>query len=86
MALNEDIVASVANTNLKVLGDGPASMQNMALQNALSFQQSMNTVTLALVGRIGERIATLDPTEALGVVGAGQQVMKGAGNTPPVTP
>lgn len=86
MGLNEAVVDSVANTNFKVLGDTPASMAAIALQNAVSFQHGMNTVFVAAVARMTERMGSLDPGEAMGVVAAGQVAVKAAGNVPPATP
>ncbi len=97
MALSEDIVSAVANSNFK-------SMAEMQLTNALSHQQRLQILAESSLGTVLERMNTLDPTEAAGVSGVvaadlaevigqlsgavanAQQLMKGAGNTPPVTP
>lgn len=92
MALNETIVEDVGNTNFKVVAGQPALLANHALQlgnlalaNAVSFQQQMNAVSMAVTAKMAELLATIDPTEALGTAVVGQQAAKVAGNTPPVT-
>lgn len=57
----------------------PASLSNLALanviantnlsqQNAVSFQQAMNQVTIAVTGKAVDLISTLEPMEAVSVV------------------
>jgi len=77
---------SVAAANLKVLGDGPAFHTNLAYGNAVSFQQGMNNITAAIVGKVAEAIISVSPSEGGADVAALQQLMKGAQTTPPVTP
>lgn len=97
MALSEDIVAAVSNSNFK-------AMAEMQLTNALAHQNRVNVIAESSLGAILERMNTLDVAEAAGVSGVvasdlaevigqlsgavanAQQLMKGAGNTPPVTP
>jgi len=96
MALSEDVVAAVANSNFK-------SMAEMQLTNALAHQNRVNVLAESSLGTILERMNTLDPTEAAGVSGvinadlaetigqlagavaSAQQLMKGAQSTPPET-
>lgn len=76
---------SVAASNLKVTGDGPAFYQNLAYANAVSHQQNMNQISAAIVGKVAEAIITVSPSEGGVDVAALQQLMKGAQTTPPVT-
>ncbi len=77
---------SVAATNLKTLGDGPAFYQNMAMQQALDAAAGWRTINQAIVGKVAEAIIATSPSEG-GVDVAGMEVLsKMAGNTPPVTP
>ena len=96
MALSEDIVAAVANSNFK-------SMAEMQLTNQLAHQQRLQILAESSLGTVLERMNTLDPTEAAGIAGvvsadlaekigelsgavaSAQQLMKGAQTTPPVT-
>lgn len=77
---------SVAATNLKVLGDGPAFYSNMAMGNAIAHQQAMQQIQTAIVGKVAEAIIAVSPSEGGADVAALQQLMKGAQTTPPVTP
>ena len=96
MALNDDIVAAVANANFK-------TMAEMQLTNALGHQKRLDMIAESSVGSILERMNTLDVSEAAGVAGVvnadlaeiigqlsgavanAQQLMKGAQTTVPVT-
>ena len=96
MALSEDIVEAVANSNFK-------AMAEMQLTNALAHQNRVNVIAESSLGTILERMNTLDPTEAAGVSGVvasdlaeaigqmsavvanAQQLMKGANTTLPET-
>ncbi len=96
MALSEDIVAAVANSNFK-------TMAEMQLTNALNHQNRVNVIAESSLGAILEKMNTLDPTEAAGVSGVvasdlaevigqlsgavanAQQLMKGAQTTQPET-
>jgi hypothetical protein len=77
---------SVAASNLKVLGDGPAFYTNMAYQQALDAQAGWRTINQAIVGKVAEAIISTAPGEGGADVAALQQLMKGAQTTPPVTP
>ena len=76
---------SVAATNLKVLGDGPAFYSNLAMANAVSHQQGMQQIQAAIIGKVAEAIIGVSPSEGGADVAALQQLMKGAQTTPPVT-
>lgn len=84
-ALPDDIRESVAATNLKALGDGPALYQNLAYANAVAHQQAMNQISQAATGKIVESIISTSPAEGGSAIAALQQLMKGASLTPPVT-
>lgn len=92
MALNVDVVESVTNTNFKVIADQPAlqtnharDLANLALANAVSFQQSMNQVSLGATAKMVELLATIDVAEAAGLTPVAQQAAKVAQSTPPET-
>jgi hypothetical protein len=76
---------SVAATNLKVLGDGPAFFQNQAFQMSNDGLAGWRTINQAIVGKVAEAIISTAPSEGGADVAALQQLMKGAQTTPPVT-
>lgn len=77
---------SVAATNLKTLGDGPAFYQNMGYANSVAHQQAMQQIQAAIIGKVAEAIIATSPSEGGADVAALQQLLKGAQTTPPVTP
>ena len=77
---------SVAATNLKTLGDGPAFFQNMGYANAVNHQQAMQTIQQATVAKMVEMIAQTSPAEGGADAAALGMLAKIMGNTPPVTP
>jgi curli biogenesis system outer membrane secretion channel CsgG len=77
---------SVAATNLKVLGDGPAFYANMGMANSTAHQQAMQTIQQATVAKMVELIANTSPTEGGADVAGMQALAKIVGNIPPVTP
>ena len=97
MALSQEIMDAVANSNFK-------AMAEMQLTNALAHQNRVNVIAETALATNLERMSTLDPTEAAGITGVMsgdlseiigqlgaavasiQQYSKTAGNTPPVTP
>ncbi|MBX3629294.1 MAG: RebB family R body protein [Nitrosomonas sp.] len=76
---------SIAATNLKVLGDSPAFYTNLAMSNAVSNQQAMNQLNLAIVSKAAESILATDPREGGADIAALMQLIKAAQTTPPVT-
>lgn len=69
-------MSSVADTNRKTLGDGPAIAQNMvysamaqaqalAAQNAVSQQQQMNSISNAATASMVDRLIHVDPAESI---------------------
>ena len=77
---------SVAATNLKVLGDGPAFYSNMTMANTTTHAQAMNTVQLATVAKMVDLIANTSPGEGGADSAALGMLAKMMGNVPPVTP
>ena len=76
---------SVAATNLKTLGDGPAFYQNQAYAESNANQQAMNQLRMTLLGKIAESIIATTPAEGgTDTVGLGvlAKVLQG---TPPPT-
>ena len=96
MALSQEIIDAVANSNFK-------AMAEMQLTNQLAHQQRLQILAESSLGTVLERMNTLDPTEAAGVSGVvasdlaevigqlsgavanAQQLMKGAQTTVPET-
>ena len=76
---------SVAATNLKVLGDGPAFYTSLAMKQAVEASAGWTSLNQAIVGKVAEAIITVSPSEGGVDVAALQQLMKGAQTTPPVT-
>jgi uncharacterized protein (DUF1501 family) len=76
---------SVAATNLKTIGDGPAWYQNQAYAESLANTQAMNQLRMTLLGKVAESIIATSPSEGGVDVALLQQLMKGAQTTPPVT-
>lgn len=54
---------SVAASNLKVIGDGPAFYSNLAMGNAVAHQQSMQQLQTAITGKIAEMVMNTSPGE-----------------------
>lgn len=81
----KEMAESVAATNLKSLGDGPAFYHNLAMGNAAAHQQSMQQIQAAIIGKVAEAIINVSPSEGGADIAALQQLMKGAALTPPVT-
>ena len=83
---------SVAATNLKTLGDGPAFYTNIGFANAMSHQQAMNLkiqqqsdVGAAIAGKIAESIIATSPAEGGTDVAVLGQLAKLLQQTPPPT-
>lgn len=77
--LPSDIVQSVAIGNLKCISEQPAMISNLAYanlvsntnlsqQNAVSNQQAMNELGIAVVGKTVNNVANLGPLEARSAV------------------
>ena len=74
---------SVAATNLKVLGDGPAFYTNQGYAESLSNTQAMNSLRMTLLGKVSESIIAVSPAEGGADIAALGQLMKGMSLTPP---
>jgi len=86
MPVNETVVDALTIENLKTVAGFTAATTNLAFSNAVSNQQTVNGIMAAALGKIVKDLTETDVSESLGLVALGQQSMKGAGNTPPVTP
>jgi hypothetical protein len=76
---------SVAATNLKCLGDGPAFYTNQGYAESLSNTQAMNSLRMTLLGKVSESIIAVSPAEGGADIAALGQLMKGLQLTPPQT-
>lgn len=100
-ALPDDIRESVAVDNIKTVASAPAVLTNMMLADQVASQRRVNAVADQLfansiafaqnaTAQAIKAIAESDLAEQLSQLNASiassQQVQKGAGNTPPVTP
>lgn len=76
MPLAPEFVESVADVNLKNVGDAPAFYSALAMGNSVSHQQAMNSVTLAATGSIVKALTEMDIAQASSIVKAatGQDV------------
>lgn len=74
-SLPHSVVHSVAIGNLKAIAEQPAMISNLAYgnlvantnlsqQNAVAYQQAMNELGLALVGRVSGNVTNLSPLES----------------------
>lgn len=76
---------SVAATNLKVLGDGPAFYQNQAMAESLANTQAMNQLRMTLAGKIAESVIHTNPSEGAGDTAMAGILAKLMQTTPPLT-
>lgn len=74
---------SVAATNLKTLGDGPAFYQNQSYAESNANQMAMNQLRMTLLGKIAESVIATSPTEAAGESSVIGQLAKLLQGTPP---
>ena len=81
----KEAAEAVAFTNVKAVGEGAAFYSNIAMANAVSHQQAMQQIQIAITGKVAEAIIGVSPSEGGADVAALQQLMKGAQTTPPVT-
>ena len=77
---------SVAATNLKTLGDGPAFYTVAGYAESHANTQAMNQLRMTLLGKVSESIIAVSPAEGGQDVAALGMLAKMFGNTPPVTP
>ena len=76
---------SVAATNLKTLGDGPAFYQNQMYSQAVSQSAGWNALNQAVVGKIIESIIATSPAEGGADLAALGMLIKGMQTVPPYT-
>jgi len=76
---------SVAATNLKTLGDGPAFYTNLAYSNAVQAQQGGMTLYQTILGKTAEQIMATSPSEGSVDTALAQILAKMAQTTPPLT-
>lgn len=76
---------SVAATNLKVLGDGPAFYQNQGMSESLANTQAMNQLRMTLLGKVAESIIATSPAEGGADAASLGQLAKILQQTPPPT-
>ena len=74
---------SVAATNLKTLGDGPAFFQNQSYQEAVAQTQAMNQSKNAVAGKVAEMIIHTSPSEGAASLFMAGLFNKFMGTTPP---
>jgi len=68
MPLDQGLVDSVGNENIKVGAGMPSAVLSLSLQNAVSHQNRMNVIAEAATGNIVRRMTELDPAEAAGIL------------------
>ena len=76
---------SVAATNLKTLGDGPAFFQNQSYAESLANTQAMNQLRMTLLGKVAESIIATSPAEGGADAASLGQLAKILQQTPPPT-
>lgn len=76
---------SVAATNLKTLGDGPAWYQNAGFAESLANTQAMNQLRMTLLGKVSESIISTSPAEGGADTAILGQLAKMLQMTPPPT-
>lgn len=79
----KEMAESVAASNLKVVGELPAYYTGLAMGNAVSNQQQLNQLAMAIVSKAAESILATSPSESGGDVATLAQLMKGVQLTPP---
>lgn len=62
--VDHEIVKSVAGANFKVLGDTPAILTNMGLENAISHQNRVNVLAENALAASLKNMNEVDPTQA----------------------
>lgn len=65
MAADQGILDSVANSNAKTFGDGPAFFLQLAMGDAVAHQRSMNAIREAATAAAIKQLVEVDPSEAV---------------------
>ena len=96
MALNESVLEAVANGNFKTVAEaatidhlGHSKRLNLIAESSLgqilNRMNSLDPAEAASVAKVNASDLGAKMTELAGAVANAQQLMKGAGSTPPVT-
>ena len=75
---------SVAASNLKVLGDGPAFYQNLAYKAAVESAAGWTTLNQAIVGKVAESIINTSASEGGADLAGLGMLVKAMQTVPPV--
>jgi len=78
-----EVLESVVVDNVKTVAGQPASLANLALQNAVAHNQAMNAILVALTTKAAETLLATSPGES--DVAAQMMAIKASQTTPPVT-
>jgi len=70
MPADQGIVDSVANANIKNLGDGPAFYAGLAMSNSVSHQNRLQILAESALGQITKKATEVDITEAISILKA----------------
>ena len=70
MALNQDIVESVANLNFKALADQAVITTNLIAQNAASHQNRVNVLAEGALGNVMKNLTEFDVAESQAIATA----------------
>jgi len=76
---------SVAATNLKVLGDGPAFFQNQAYSLSNQGMAGMQTINQAMISKAAESMINTSPAESAGDAAMAGILSKIMQTTPPLS-
>lgn len=79
-ALPDDVRESISVANVKAVGDQPAILANLALANAVSHQQQVNSLAMTVLGKVCESIVATQPAEGVvdtAVAGILKQLVQG---------
>lgn len=76
---------SVAATNLKVLGDGPAFHTNQAYAASNDAAAGYRTMNQAIIGKMAENIVNTSPSEGSNAITMAAVMAKVMQTTPPLT-
>jgi hypothetical protein len=83
--ITREMAESVAATNLKTLGDGPAFFQNQMYAQAVATAAGYASINQAIIGKVAESIIATSPAEGGADLAALGMLIKGMQTVPPVT-
>ena len=85
-----EMAESVAATNLKSLGDGPAFYNNLSMKQSVEAAAGWTALNQAIVSKAAESIMATNPSEGgadlASLITSLMAASKSGGNIPPVTP